>query len=402
MNISEKIEEIYEEIVDLRRYFHQNPELSEFEFKTAQKICETLDSYGIEYQKNIAGNGIIGTIYGTKASQGSSFDCVAIRADMDALPINELVDVPYKSTVSGVMHACGHDIHTAIMLGSAKILGSIREQFSGCIKLFFQPAEESIGGANRMIATGCMENPHVDAVIGLHVNPMLYSGTVEFCPGKMNAASTEFEIVVRGKACHGAHPDNGIDSILVASQIINSLQSIISRNLDPANPGLISVGQFHSGNRNNIIPRDAVISGIIRALDQDTQKLIKQNLIRVAKNTAEAFGAESDIFFEDSYPTLINDDLIQNIIQNTAFKNIQKSNIYFMEKPSMGSEDFSYFSNASKALFFNIGCKGKHDTSIQALHSEYFCPDENCIKTGILMEVLGVLDILDFKGEVYE
>lgn len=399
MDVLKLVENIYDEVVEIRRDLHKYPELSEQEFRTAKKICEKLDQYNISYVDKVAGNGIVATIYGDKVIENQRFKVVAVRADMDALPITELTALEFKSQNKGIMHACGHDIHTAVMLGTAKLLNSMKSEFSGCIKFFFQPAEESIGGAERMIESGCMEDPKVDAVIGLHVTPTLESGCVEFCPGKMNAASTEFEIIVNGESCHGAHPDNGIDSILTACHMVTALQSIVSRNLDPAEPGLITVGQFHSGNRNNIIPKDATISGIIRTLDNDTQALIKQNIIRTAKNTAQAFGANADIYFEDSYPALVNDSLIQKIIQEVAFKHLKKSDIYFMEKPSMGSEDFSYFSKHARSLFFNIGCKFDGDNSNQALHSEYFCPDENCMKTGILMEVLGVLAILDFEGE---
>lgn len=396
MDIKHRIDEIYDEILEIRRDLHAHPELSENEVRTSHKISAYLSSLKINHETGVAGYGIIATIIGKRKSiSNQRFPVVAIRADMDALPICEMVDIPFRSTTEGVMHACGHDIHTAIMLGAAKLIKELEDKISGTVKFFFQPSEETIGGAMRMIEYGCMENPKVDAVIGLHVSPYIPAGAVEFCRGKMNAASTEFKIKVDGISCHGAHPDNGVDPIFVASQIITSLQSIVSRNISPTNPAVVTIGQFHSGTKDNIIPAQATLSGIIRVLDSNSQILVKDRVETISINTAKALGASASVSFNDSYPTLINDDELEYIIENVANKHFEKDQIFFLPKPSMGAEDFSYFSEISKAVYFNIGTKTKDEKVLQSLHSEYYNPDESCIKSGLLMEVISVLELLN-------
>ena len=296
------------------------------------------------------------------------------------------------------MHACGHDIHTAVALGSARILKEMESEFSGAVKFFFQPSEETVGGAERMIAEGCLLDPPVDAVAGLHVAPLVPSGDLELCRGRMNAASTEFELTVSGKSCHGAHPDDGADPILAASHIVAGLQSIISRNLSPANPGLITVGKFISGTANNVIPEKAVLSGIIRALDNETQRFIKDRLLSFASSTAEAFGARADIYFRDSYPALVNDDFLLDTVREAAQECLGSDRIHFMPEPSLGSDDFSYFSTAVKSLYFNLGTKKDGGPSSDILHSAYYCPDEESMKSGMLIEIMSVLRLLEMKG----
>ena len=398
-NIKKRIDEIYDETVEIRRDLHMHPELSEHEVRTAEKISGYLSRWGIEHRCGVAGNGIVAWIEGRKPPQGDLlFRGVGIRADMDALPVKELADVPFRSVNEGVMHACGHDIHTAMALGSARILKEMEYEFSGAVKFFFQPSEETVGGADRMIAEGCLLDPPVDAVAGLHVAPLVPSGDLELCRGRMNAASTEFELTVSGKSCHGAHPDDGADPILAASHIVAGLQSIISRNLSPANPGLITVGKFISGTANNVIPEKAVLSGIIRALDNETQRFIKDRLLSLASSTAEAFGARADIYFRDSYPALVNDDFLLDTVREAAQECLGSDRIHFMPEPSLGSDDFSYFSNAVRSIYFNLGTKKEGGPSSDILHSAYYCPDEESMKSGMLIEIVSALRLLDMKG----
>ena len=398
-NIKKRIDEIYDNTVEIRRDLHMHPELSEHEVRTAEKISGYLSRWGIEHRCGVAGNGIVAWIEGRKPPQGDLlFRGVGIRADMDALPVKELADVPFRSVNEGVMHACGHDIHTAVALGSARILKEMESEFSGAVKFFFQPSEETVGGAERMIAEGCLLDPPVDAVAGLHVAPLVPSGDLELCRGRMNAASTEFELTVSGKSCHGAHPDDGADPILAASHIVAGLQSIISRNLSPANPGLITVGKFISGTANNVIPEKAVLSGIIRALDNETQRFIKDRLLSFASSTAEAFGARADIYFRDSYPALVNDDFLLDTVREAAQECLGSDRIHFMPEPSLGSDDFSYFSTAVRSLYFNLGTKKDGGPSSDILHSAYYCPDEESMKSGMLIEIMSVLRLLDMKG----
>ncbi|QAT42412.1 M20 metallopeptidase family protein [Aminipila luticellarii] len=394
MKIRERIDEIFEEIVEIRRTLHENPELSEQEIKTSQRISEFLTKYEIPHETEIAGHGIVAIIEGKgKIAEGQKFLTVGIRADMDALPINEEVNVPFKSKTEGVMHACGHDIHVAALLGTAKILKEAEADFSGTVKLFFEPAEETIGGAKQMIEAGYLMNPTVDAAIGLHITPEVETGMVQFRRGKMNAASTEFEITVEGVACHGAHPENGVDSIVAASSLVCMLQSIVTRNLSPTNPGIITIGQIHGGNKDNIIANETVLSGMIRALDNDTRSFLKKRVKEMAENVASGFGAKANVQFTDGYPALANDDEVEDILEAVAEEVLSKENVCFLPEPSLGADDFSYFSEAIQAVYFNIGCLGKGETVRQALHSEQLNPDEECIRTGILMEVFGALEL---------
>jgi len=398
MDIENQIDAILEEIIAIRRDFHKHPELSEQEKQTAEKISNYLHRWNIPHQTNVAGYGIVASVTGTKeASIKQAFPAIAIRADMDALPICEMVETPHRSMTEGVMHACGHDIHMATLLGTARILQNLRSEFHGTVKFFFQPAEETIGGAERMIAAGCMEDPKVEAVIGLHVSPSIPSGTVEFCRGRMNAASTEFSIHVNGVSSHGAHPNDGVDAILAASHIVTALQSVVSRNLSPTNSGVISIGQFHAGTKNNILPPYADLKGIIRTFDKTTQVYMKQQLEQIAVNTAQAFGATASVDFHDSYPALINDDLLGSILESAALQYFDREQLFLLSEPSMGAEDFSYFANASKGIYFNLGTKRNTSEKPQTLHSEWYNPDDSCIRSGMLMEIAAAFALLNYE-----
>lgn len=394
MEARERIDEIFEEIVGIRRELHANPELSQQEVNTSKVISEFLTKHEIKHETGIAGHGIVAMIQGkAKAVEGQKYLTVGIRADMDALPIHEKVDVPFKSKKKGVMHACGHDIHIATLLGAAKILKEMEDILSGNIKLFFEPAEETVGGAKQMIEAGCLMNPRVDAVIGLHITPEVETGMVQFRRGKMNAASTEFEITVEGVACHGAHPENGVDTIVAASSLVCMLQTIITRNLSPTNPSVVTVGQIHGGNKNNVISGETVLSGIIRALDNSSRSFIKKRVKEIGEHVVCAFGAKVKVEFTDSYPALVNDDELGDILEAVAERILTKEKVCFLQEPSLGADDFSYFSEAVKAVYFNIGCLNREEITHQTLHSEQLNPSEECIRTGMLMEVFSVLEL---------
>lgn len=437
-NIEARVEEVLDEIIAIRRDFHSHPELSQQELRTAAKISEYLTAWEIPHQTGVAGHGIVGLIQGTypasqsetnvqyrsegggaaaasRSEDGNSAAAsrsedggaaaasqpeaairpvVAIRADIDALPIQEKNDVPYRSQNPGIMHACGHDIHTAVLLGTAKILKEMQDLLPGTVKLFFQPAEETVGGARPMIQAGCLENPRVDAVIGLHVEPDIPVGALEFRRGSMNAASNEFTITVTGSSSHGARPHNGTDAILTASQIVCALQSIASRNVSPTDAVVVTVGQFHSGTASNILAGETVMKGIIRTLNPAARKLAVRRVKEIAESTAAAFGATAKVDFIESYPALINDDTIEGILERTAASHFSQNQIFFRTEPSMGAEDFSYFCDAVKSAYFNIGTKTSPDSPTISLHSECFCPDEACIRTGMVMEICGALSIL--------
>ena len=390
--LKEMINRIYPHILDIRRDLHMHPELSEHEERTSELIQAELDALHVPYCSNIAGHGIYATITGKSNSYG-----IGIRADMDALPIEEQVNSAFKSVNPGVMHACGHDIHTSILLGTAQILSEIKDVLPASVRLIFQPSEETIGGARQMIDEGCLENPPVPYTIGLHVEPYVECGKIELIQGFMNAASCEFEVTVTGESCHGAHPDKGIDSLLPACNMVTSIQSIITRRLDPADTCLITVGRFNSGTKNNIISGETTFSGIIRTLNLTNRSFIKAEIKKMCDSIAASYGASCKITFADSYPSLENNNDMFNIIQKETEKVLGPENVITHSKPSLGADDFAYFCHTSKGLYYNIGSGRKDEEQVYPLHSEFFNPDEECIKTGILTEVISVLKLMEEK-----
>ena len=391
MDINKRIDEIFDELVEIRRDFHKNPELSQNEFRTQKKIIEYLNSWGIGNYV-CAETGAVGIIKGKNKGK-----TVGIRGDIDALPINEKNNVPYSSIAPGVMHACGHDAHAAIVLGIAKImkeLADTEDSINGNVKLFFQPAEETIGGADRMIQEGCMENPKVDYVLGLHVQPYLNTGKVELKYGKLNAATDSINIVLKGKAAHGAYPDKGIDAIVMAGNVITALQSIVSRNTSPINSVVISLGKISGGVKDNIIADEVKITGTLRTLDDETRQYTKDRISNIVNNVAAAFGGEGITTFYEGYKSLINDNEVLARIKENAEKLQGKENVEFKEFPSLGAEDFSYFIDAAKGAFFHLGC-GNYVKGITApIHTEYFDIDEECLKVGVKLQVENIITLL--------
>ncbi|HBC30915.1 MAG TPA: amidohydrolase [Clostridiales bacterium] len=391
MDINKRIDEIFDELVEIRRDFHKNPELSQNEFRTQKKIIEYLNSWGIGNYV-CAETGAVGIIKGKNKGK-----TVGIRGDIDALPINEKNNVPYSSIAPGVMHACGHDAHAAIVLGIAKImkeLADTEDSINGNVKLFFQPAEETIGGADRMIQEGCMENPKVDYVLGLHVQPYLNTGKVELKYGKLNAATDSINIVLKGKAAHGAYPDKGIDAIVMAGNVITALQSIVSRNTSPINSVVISLGKISGGVKDNIIADEVKITGTLRTLDDETRQYTKDRISNIVNNVAAAFGGEGITTFYEGYKSLINDNEVVALIKENAEKLLGKENVEFKDFPSLGAEDFSYFIDAAKGAFFHLGC-GNYVKGITApIHTEYFDIDEECLKVGVKLQVENIITLL--------
>lgn len=387
--IKELTNEIYPEAVAMRRFFHQNPELSQEEYETREYVCKKLKEFGIEYTLSNSTNAIAATIYGQNREKA-----VAIRADMDALPVLENTGLSYASKVSGVMHACGHDMHTAILLGSAYVLKSMEDQLKHSVKLFFQPAEETIGGADQMIKEGCMDNPKVERVISLHVNAGLKTGMVQLTRGAMNAAATDFTVTVKGKSCHGAHPDDGIDPLIPACTMVTSIQSIVTRQMNPVSPCLITVGSFHSGTKSNVIPGETTFSGIIRALSNENLWKLKDSLEEMCHSIAKAHGATCQITTGDGYPVLRNDDSVLEVLKDAFSQVVGTENMIIDDEPSLGADDFAFFCEKCPCFYYSIGVVSDGATP-HPLHSDKFYPDEEAIRTGILTEVSGVLNLLD-------
>ena len=386
--INMAVENLREEIIALRRQLHMYPELGNEEYQTIETICQYLKKYNIEYKSGSSATGVVGIIRG-KLSQKT----IALRADIDALPIEEKTNIPYKSVNKGIMHACGHDIHTAILLGTAKILSEMRESLDGNVKLFFQPAEETTGGAKRMIDEGCMENPKVEHVLGIHVNPHLEVGKIELKSGKLYAGSDMFKIIVSGKASHGASPDKGVDAILIAANIVIALQSIISRSISPVESAVVTIGSINGGVKENIIADKVELSGIMRTLDEETRSFTKNKIRAIVEGIASAMGGSARLEITESYPPLINDKALTLKLKENMINIIGSENVIDKEFPNMGAEDFSYFAKSVPSCFFEIGVK-QPDMEAIDLHNEYFYPDEEAIFEGIRLQVSNVLSLL--------
>lgn len=385
------IENAFDELVAVRRDLHMHPELSGKEVRTSDAVCAYLDKIGVEYVREVGGqHGVIARIGKKDAKYG-----VALRADMDALPVTECTGLSYSSQNVGVMHACGHDIHTTTLLGVAKVLKSMESELKGAVKLFFQPSEETIGGAKNMIAFDGLDSPKITRVIGMHVDPTVPTGSIHLSKGRMNASTTEMVITVNGIGCHGAHPDQGIDSIVVASHIVLALQTISSRFASPTTPVIVTIGTINGGTKENVVAGQVVLRGTIRALDFETRDFVKKHVKAIAEGTAAAYGATAEVTLNDGYPPLVNDEATALAIADIANAELGSGSVVFMEEASLGADDFAYFSSAVPGVYYNLGTYKEGQQLPQALHNEHFAPDEECIKYGVLLNVLGALRFLD-------
>ena len=382
------------ELIKIRREFHKNPELGGCENKTMDLICSYLDSWGIEFQKGVAETGVVAIVRGKKIVKNKSI-CIGIRADIDALPINEEADVDFKSMNEGIMHACGHDAHTTVALGTAKIIKSMESELMGDVKFFFQPAEETTGGAERMIKAGCLQNPDVDYVFGLHVDPNLKTGKISIKYGKMMASSDELNIKIIGKSTHGAHPHDGIDPIVIASNLVMALQSLVSRNISPLNSAVVTMGSIHGGTGGNIISDEVSMVGILRTLDPETREFVKKRIAELVESIPKAMGGEGILQIRESYGALINNKEAVDFIKETAVKILGIENVVELEHPNMGTEDFSYFCQNTKACFFNLGCRSENNITVYPIHSSKFILDEGCLEIGVKLQVENILRLIN-------
>lgn len=382
--------QIGEKAIALRQHLHMHPELSEHEYETMNLLCAMLDEQGIPYEKNVADTGVVGLIRGR-------FDgpTVGLRADIDALPIQEdNPELACRSQNPGVMHACGHDAHTAVLMGTALLLNSMKEELHGNVKLFFQPAEESIGGAERMIAAGCLENPHVDYVLGLHTAPNLPTGQIGIKYGKMYAASDMLTLKVYGTSCHGAHPNQGVDAILIAAHILTAVQSVVSRNVAATDSAVCTFGTIHGGNVRNQVADYVELTGIIRTLDPDTRLFARERVRTICEQTAAMLGGRAELIVQPSYSPLINSDEMVDLVKETASGILGADNVKELDVPSLGVEDFAYFAAARPACFFHLGC-AVEDPKRCVAHSCFFDLDERCIPIGIALQAANVLRLME-------
>ena len=385
--------EFLEEVRAIRRHFHENPELSWEEYQTAEFICQKLDECKIPYTKGVSGTGVVGLIEG-KNPHGRN---IALRADMDALPVNEENDVVYKSKIADKMHACGHDVHMACLLGAAKILDKLKDQFEGSIKLIFQPSEETYpGGAIGMIHEGVLKNPDTVNVIGQHVINTLDAGKVGMRPGPYMASTDEVFLTVRGKGGHAATPDQVIDPILIASHIIIALQQIVSRKANPLVPTVISFGRIIGAGRTNIIPDEVKISGTIRTYDESWRKTIHAVITKMASSIAESMDGSCDVRIGHGYPFLHNDEDLTAKIRGIATEYLGENNVVELE-PRMTAEDFSYFALEVPSCLYRLGIRNEENGIRSNLHSSTFNVDESCLETGMGLMAFVAVQILSSK-----
>ncbi len=388
----DEIDQVESKVIKWRHHIHQNPELSNREFKTSEYVATHLKSLGIDVQTGVAHTGVVGILKGKKGGK-----VVALRADMDALPVVERNDLPYKSEVTsvfngqetGVMHACGHDTHVAILMGVAEVLSKNRN-FPGTVKFIFQPAEEGPpqgeeGGAKLMVKEGVLENPKVDAIFGLHINSGTHVGKITYKPGGMMAASQRFVIKVKGKQAHGSTPWQSVDPIVTSAQIINGLQTLISRESELTEEGaVISVGSIHSGIRFNIIPESLEMIGTIRTLNRDMKELIRLRMQEMVPAIAQAYRAEATVDIQDGADITFNNEALTEKMIPTLERVAGKENVYEINAIT-GAEDFSYFQNEVPGLFFFLGGTplDMKESEAPSHHTPSFIVDDASMKLGV-------------------
>ena len=373
--------QIHGDVILDRRHLHQNPELSFHEYQTSAFVAAALDKLGIPHQ-NMAGTGIVALLIGRKPSEA----VIALRADMDALPITEANNVSYISKNSGVMHACGHDVHTSSLLGTAKILSQLKDEFAGTIKFIFQPAEEKLpGGASLMIQDGVLENPKPSAVIGQHVMPLIDCGKVGFRSGKYMASADEIYVTVHGKGGHGAQPHQNIDPVLITSHIIIALQQIVSRFADPKLPTVLSFGKITANGATNVIPNKVELEGTFRTLDEKWRQEAHVKMKKMAEGIAEAMGGSCDFNIMVGYPFLVNEEKLTANVRAYAEEYLGKENVEDLDI-WMAAEDFAYYSQVADACFYRLGTRNEERGITSSVHTPTFDVDENSlqISTGLM------------------
>ena len=372
-------------MVDIRRRLHRIPERGFAEVKTQRVIMETLNALGIPYTTERTW--VVGVIEG-----GLPGEVVALRADMDALPLEEPEGLPFRSEHPGMMHACGHDAHMTMVLGAAKVLMGMRDRLPGTVKLLFQPAEETDGGAEPMVQRGVMENPHVDRVYGLHVQPYLPVGVIETRAGTLNASTDDVELTILGRSSHGAYPESGADAIVCAAQVITSLQTLVSRNVSPLASAVLSLGMISGGTAGNIICDRVSLRGTLRTANGEIRKRMKRRIGEVASGVAAAMGCTAEVRITSGYAALVNDEAEAGRVMRVGARLLGEKNVVRKAAPSMGGEDFSFFCECVPGAFFHLGCVKKEDMPAPLLHSRDFHLDEDCLTVGAMMHVALVLD----------
>lgn len=368
------------EFIEVRHHLHANPELSYKEFETSKFVQSKLKELGIPFEVK-ATTGVVGLIKGKNPDKR----IIALRADMDALPIKEENDIPYKSKNEGVMHACGHDVHTTCLLGAAKILSELKDEWEGTVKLVFQPGEEkNPGGASLMIKDGVLENPKPQAILALHVNTILEIGQLSFRSGKVMASADELYFTVKGKGGHAASPHLVVDPILISSHLIIALQQLISRNNNPFNPSVLSITSFNGGNTTNVVPNEVKLMGTFRAMDEEWRFKAHELIQKISADLVHSMGGELDLHIDVGYPCVLNNEKITTDAMNKAKEYMGAENVSETEL-RMGAEDFGYYAQQIPACFYRLGTMNKAKGITAGVHTPVFNIDENAIEIGIGM-----------------
>lgn len=378
---SRALEGVMPRVTEIRRELHRHPELGGHEENTQARIMAELTRLGIEVHTFRDCCAVMGVL---RNGEGR---CVAIRADMDALPITEETGLPFASEIYGVMHACGHDAHMALALGSAMWLSENRDQWQGTVKWLFEPAEETFGGGRLMVEQGCMDG--VDAVIGQHMNPRYEAGTFFCKPGYVSGASDSIRLTVRGQSCHGAYPESGTDAIVIAAQIITALQTLVSRTISPFDPAVLSFGTVEGGTANNVICGEVRLGGTLRTLSPETRGKLKERIVSVAQGIARGMGGDAEAEITPSYGAVYNDDRCYAIVEEQARALLGEDMLVWREAASLGVESFCYFVEHTPGVYYDIG------SGIgTALHTPAFAVDERCLLPGVAMQCAAALALL--------
>ena len=383
--IKDLAKQLAPEFIEIRHHLHAHPELSYHEFETSKFVQEQLASYNIPFRV-MATTGVIGIIEGKNPSSR----VVALRGDMDALPIQEENDISYRSTRPGVMHACGHDVHTTCLLGAAKILSQTKNEWEGTVKLIFQPGEEkNPGGASLLIKEKVLEDPKPEAIFALHVNPQLEIGNLSFRSGKVMASADEIYMTIKSKGGHAAAPQLTADTILIASHLIVALQQVISRNCDPLSPSVLSITSFQGGHTTNVIPSEVKLMGTFRAMDEEWRFKAHDIIRKLSTELVQSMGAEIDVHIDVGYPTVYNNEQLNTEARKIAESYMGAEHVGETEI-RMGAEDFGYYSQQIPGCFFRLGTANKAKGITSGVHTPLFNIDENAIETGIgIMAALG-------------
>lgn len=389
--VRQKAADLQQELIAVRRHLHMYPELSMQEEKTSAFIQSKLKEYGIPFTAGIAVHGVVGLIKGKNPEK----KVIALRADMDALPILEKNQTGYTSQNPGVMHACGHDVHMTSLLGAAKIINELRDSFEGTVKLIFQPSEEKFpGGASMMIKEGVLENPVPSIMFGQHVLPALEAGKVGMKPGKYMASTDEVYLTVKGKGGHGATPELNVDPVLIAAHILVALQQIVSRNAPPQLPAVLSFGRFIAEGRTNIIPNEVKLDGTLRTFDEKWRMEAHQKITKMAASIAEGMGGTCEVFIDKGYPFLVNDEQTTAKAKQYAAEYLGSENVMDLDL-RMTAEDFAYFSQSVPSCFYRLGIRNESRGIIHNLHTDQFDVDESSLETGAgLMAWMAIREFL--------